>query len=66
MKVVKFIQYLQGLKDRSGNKTVIVDATDRDGKLIAAFLNSNFDKSKILVISEEDKEREGSSWMGQQ
>lgn len=58
MEIGNYIHNLQDMPDKSVNKKVIVDASDRDGKLLAAFLNANFGTELVLVLSQNDAERE--------
>lgn len=59
MEIGDFIRNMQNIQDQSTNKMVIVDASDKDGKLLAAFLNSNFGREQVLVVSQGDAEQEG-------
>jgi len=61
MKIGDYIQQLQATCDKTIDKKVIVDTTDRDGKLIAAFLSSNFGQDQILALSNESEKREGNN-----
>lgn len=55
MTIKKFIKHLRRIKDDNMNKIAVVDATSRDGEILAAFLKSAFFASNVVVIYDEKK-----------
>lgn len=51
MKIESFVEQIRTEPNQETEKRVIVDTSDRDGLLLAAFLKSTFGRDQVLCVN---------------